>query len=114
MLIAHLLIVMANYSVLAYPPHYAGLHNFVTVTISVSWDVCELIFLEDSQNFLPLARLNQVGTQNKLAIIPSLRRATSPPLRATREGIENRLHNSEDNSIGFDNRATLNFYHPVP
>ena len=57
------------YSVV-YPSHYNGLYNFVTgTTTSVSWDVCEPIFPEDSQNLLPLAHLNQVGAQSKLATI---------------------------------------------
>jgi len=59
---------MTKYSVPVYPSHYARLYNFVIVSVSVNWDVCELIFPDDSQN-LPLAYLNQVGAQNKLATI---------------------------------------------
>ena len=84
---------MTNYSIPVNPSHYAGLYNFVTVTTSVSWDVCELIFPEDSQNLLPLAHLNQVDAQSKLLLSPG---APHHRHRATRGGIENRLHNSED------------------
>jgi hypothetical protein len=96
---------MTNYSVSVCSPHYPGFTTFVTVTVSVSWDVCELIFPEDSHNLLPLAHLNQVGAENKLATITGAPHHRHCALRE--EG--SRTVSTIPKTIGIDNRATLNF-----